>query len=83
MSAVFSPHIDRFAVYPVIEYFFRRQSFVCHPSASLDILDGFNPAIVDMWISLAVSELLLIVVHRAAQTAYSMIPPPRRINCNA
>lgn len=68
-----SPHIDRLTVYPVIEYFFRRQPFICHPSASLDILDGFNPAIVDMWIAFAVSELLLIVMHRAAQTANPIV----------
>lgn len=68
-----SPHIDRLTVYPVIEYFFRRQPFVYHPSASLNILDGFNPAIVDMRITLAVGELLLIVVHRTAKTADSAV----------
>ena len=73
LPAVFSPYIDRLAVYPVIEHLFRRQSFVYHPSASLDILDGLNPAIVDMRISFAVGEFLLIVVHRTAQTANSIV----------
>lgn len=70
---VFSPYIDRLAVYPIVEHLFRRQSFVYHPSASLDVLDGLNPAIVDMRIPFAVGEFLLIVVHRAAQAANPIV----------
>lgn len=70
---MFSPYIDRLAVYPVIEHLFWRQSFVYHPSASLDILDGFNPTIVDMRIAFAVGKFLLIVVHRAAQAANPIV----------
>lgn len=73
LPVVFSPYIDRLAVYPIVEHLFRRQSFVYHPSASLDVLDGLNPAIVDMRIAFAVGEFLLIVVHRAAQATNPIV----------